>query len=497
MSARIRSLALVLAVAVGVFFVVLALHQAYPARAQGDNEPPVISGVRIGSITSSSTFISWVTDEMADSVVHFGISKNLGFAREPDPSLTEHGVVLTDLEPATTYYFRAVSSDSSGNQQLSGTYQFTTRGTKPVPGVETVSNEDQKQLAERVAELVDKITDEKALAAVSDKVAAAGEGVLDPPRIIGEPTLEIGADLATIIWETDKEANSMVSFATDGEFKNNNDYAREEGNADELTLRHRVTLHGLRPDTGYHYQITSKPNVGPTGKSDDRTFTTKSILPQIANLRLQKIEEDSATVAWSTQVPAAALVEYTNISTGEMKSIGNPSFQISHSIRLPDLKFKSAYSVVVKARTQSGDEISSRPVTFVTTKDDAPPVISQVANESTLYPGAEAKVQTIVSWETDEPAICQFFYGQGLIIAAADEQSLAEETGPLLRHVQVVTEFLPSTVYKFWVRCRDRNDNPARSEDFVLFTPEKEKSIIDIILENFEGTFGWVKNIGK
>ena len=33
------------------------------------------------------------------------------------------------------------------------------------------------------------------------------------------------------------------------------------------------------------------------------------------------------------------------------------------------------------------------------------------------------------------------------------------------------------------------------SEDFVLFTPEKEKSIIDIILENFEGAFGWIKNI--
>jgi hypothetical protein len=60
-----------------------------------------------------------------------------------------------------------------------------------------------------------------------------------------------------------------------------------------------------------------------------------------------------------------------------------------------------------------------------------------------------------------------------------------------------VLEFLPSTVYKFWLECKDQTENKARSEDFVLFTPDKEKSIIDIIMENFQGTFGWVKNIGK
>jgi len=30
-----------------------------------------------------------------------------------------------------------------------------------------------------------------------------------------------------------------------------------------------------------------------------------------------------------------------------------------------------------------------------------------------------------------------------------------------------------------------------------MFTTQKENSIIDIILENFESSFGWVKKIGK
>jgi hypothetical protein len=31
----------------------------------------------------------------------------------------------------------------------------------------------------------------------------------------------------------------------------------------------------------------------------------------------------------------------------------------------------------------------------------------------------------------------------------------------------------------------------------VLITPDKQKSIVDVILQNFQGTFGWVNNIGK
>ena len=76
-------------------------------------------------------------------------------------------------------------------------------------------------------------------------------------------------------------------------------------------------------------------------------------------------------------------------------------------------------------------------------------------------------------------------------------RTLPEETGMLMKHVQVVTEFSPATAYRFYVRCKDRNENSAQSEDFVLFTPQREKSIVDIIMENFQGTFGWVSNIGK
>jgi hypothetical protein len=63
-------------------------------------------------------------------------------------------------------------------------------------------------------------------------------------------------------------------------------------------------------------------------------------------------------------------------------------------------------------------------------------------------------------------------------------------------HVEVIVEFAPATVYTFWLNCTDEAGNAVESEKFVLFTPIQEKNIIDLIIENFESTFGWVNNIG-
>ena len=73
--------------------------------------------------------------------------------------------------------------------------------------------------------------------------------------------------------------------------------------------------------------------------------------------------------------------------------------------------------------------------------------------------------------------------------------SFPREPDFLINHIQVSTVFSPATVYKFWIECEDRSSNQAKSEDFTLLTPQQEKSILDIIIENFEQTFSWVKNV--
>jgi hypothetical protein len=459
--------------AVALYFAQRTGRLTAPYALADDLTPPDISGIHILSIDATSSIVTWDTDEPATSYVNYGITKSLGVANEPTPYEKTHEIQIGDLEPATTYFFRVFSIDAAGNQSFSGTYQFTTKGTKQVPGIEQVPQTEQ-QVVQQISELIQ----------------------LKPPKILGIPELDIGSDQVTIRWQTDRDANSLVDFADENAYRSGG-YNRTEGDADIQTSDHEVALHGLTPQTTYHYQITSRSTVGPTGTTEDRTFTTKSLTPQIVGAHITQVQEDSATVVWSTQIPASGLAEYTNLNTKEMKSLGDPSQLYSHTIRLPDLKFKSPYQVVIHARAGTGDEVVSQPLTFVTTKDETPPVIGQVNNESTLYPGADVKVQTIITWITDKPSICQFYYTEGVAAKEDEAKTLPEETGPLLEHVQVVTDFSPSTAYKFWLSCRDHNNNTSRSEDFVLYTPDKEKSIIDIIIENFKSTFGWVNNIGK
>ena len=93
-----------------------------------------------------------------------------------------------------------------------------------------------------------------------------------------------------------------------------------------------------------------------------------------------------------------------------------------------------------------------------------------------------------------QTSVCQLFYQEGLAPGAEVLFSLKEE-GLILKHVNVSTAFAPATVYKFWIECEDRAQNKIKSEDFTLLTPQQEKSILEIIIENFEQSFGWVKKV--
>jgi hypothetical protein len=98
-------------------------------------------------------------------------------------------------------------------------------------------------------------------------------------------------------------------------------------------------VNGLRPATDYHFQVSSKSILDLTGYSSDKTFRTKSIKPEIYNIQLAKIEEESATIRYTTNVPCSSIIEYTNLNNGETKLEGNSVFITVHSIKLTNLSF--------------------------------------------------------------------------------------------------------------------------------------------------------------
>lgn len=481
-----------------------------------DTTAPDITNVQIESVTDTEITITWETDEEANSLINYGLKEDYGIVRIPEVDRTQHSMTLDGLEPGRVYHFRVVSADEEGNQGISADYKVQTTGTPQADGsgqadaqgdgqgdgqgqqageADTTSETPTETTVEEIQQQVQEITDPQQLQEILNEVVKAIQGITEDLTIVGPPTVIPETITALVRWTTDRESDSVVLFSPSGEYVPDQ-YVYSQSSTGGLTTEHEVRLIGLSPFTEYHFKVQSTDSYGITGESRDYTFKTKASLPEIQNLRIIKVEENAATLAWDTNVPAKALIEYQDLTTGSQNSKGRPTLATTNQMRISDLTLGTRYVAFVTAENSGGDRVKSQPITFITVRDTAPPIISNVTNESTLFPGGESRVQSIVEWKTDEPAYCTMSYSEGVAGGAEPVVIEDEIISYVERHVEVIVDFAPATVYQFWLNCADEAGNAMQSEDFVLFTPIQEKNIIDLILENFESTFGWVKNIG-
>lgn len=475
----------------GIFLV------AFSVSAQSDDtDPPEITNVTIATSTETSVTITWTTDEDADSAVNYSLNPDLGVVRVPVADRTSHSVTLENLEAGRTYYFRVISSDEEGNQGISADYKIETEEKTSSESGEGsgVGPGEVPRTPQEIIEEIQEITNPQTLQEILNETVKAIQGITEDLTIIGPPTVVPETTFATISWVTDRPASSEVRFSPSDSFDGTN-YAFSQSSTAGNVTDHEIRIIGLEPFTEYDFQVRSTDEYSITGESRNYTFRTKASLPDIRNLRIVKVEENAATLAWETTVPAKALIEYQDLTTGEQNSVGRPTLATTHQMRLADLTLGTRYVAFVIAENSGGDRVRSQPVQFITVRDIASPIISNVTNESTIFPGGESRIQTIVEWNTDEPASCIMTYREG--VAGGVEPTVLEKE--LIEyntsHVEVIVDFAPATVYQFWLDCTDEAGNTIKSENFVLFTPIQEKNIIDLILENFESTFGWVKNI--
>lgn len=483
-----------------------------------DREAPEIGNLQIINESDTSVTITWETDENADSAVNYGLQPDYGIARVPVTDRKEHTVTLDDLEPGRTYYFRVVSADEAGNQGISADYRIVTTGTpqagngdnngngpqdgtgagdgdKPDPESQiTTDFVDDSTATLRIIEEINKITDPQKLQEIVNETVKAVKGITEDLTIVGPPTVIPETTTALIKWTTDRAASSEVLFSPKNSFDGTNyEFSQQSTGGD--TTDHEIRLIGLNAFTEYSFKVISTDEFNIRGESRNYTFQTKATAPDIRNLRVVKVEENAATLAWETNVPAKALIDYQDQTTGAQNSVGRPTLATTHQMRLADLTLGTRYVAFVTAENSGGDRLRSQPIQFITVRDIAAPIITNVTNESTLFPGSESRIQTIIEWITDEPSSCLMTYQEG--VAGGTEPFTIEKEAIEYKttHVEVVVEFAPATVYQFSLTCKDEAGNSVQSENFVLFTPIQEKNIIDLILENFESTFGWVKNI--
>ncbi|PLX26963.1 hypothetical protein C0583_05230 [Candidatus Parcubacteria bacterium] len=489
-----------------------------------DKEAPEISNVVITAIDSSSARITWETNEEATSFVEYGFSINYGNVYGEWGTTTEHEVVLDNLESDVIYHYRALSSDSWGNLGKSADATFAL-----IPGeddeveiveepedVEEVVEEDEEEeepVLERVTdtalELLRRIFPNINLNELTDEQLQSVDSVEDlsdfapVPIMSGQPRIDVGADQATVYWTTDLESNSQVAISPEDRYRPESDepYYQIIGNTQDFSTEHEVTIYSLQPDTTYHFQLRSKPELGPTAVSNDYTFTTNLEGLSIESFFTQVISNEEAAVKWVTNKEANSEIRYAPYQNGqvnydEKKVLIDNNSTVIHEMTMNDLQEGVYYIIEIYSTDDSANVTTETINRFSTADTDEAPEISHVKADSTVFLDKSNKTQTIISWLTNEPATSKVYYQEGV---HGSEMEFAESTdlkdSYTKEHVMVITKFKPGVVYSFRVESVDSGGNTSISKVHTFMTAKQRESIIQIIIGIFEDTFGWVKKL--
>lgn len=110
-----------------------------------DTVAPVITSV-LASPQVNSSKIEWMTDERSTSKVYYGTTTAIDIASTSTLSASvrgmtrDHEVKLSNLSASTTYYFKVVSEDASGNLAVSSVSSFTTKSGSADSTYPVISN---------------------------------------------------------------------------------------------------------------------------------------------------------------------------------------------------------------------------------------------------------------------------------------------------------------------------------------------------------------------
>lgn len=475
-----------------------------------DKFAPVIENVQAASDTDTGASVTWDTDEEATSFVEYGLTEDYGSTYGHWGTSTSHSVELINLEPETTYQFRVLSSDDWGNVAYSENFSFVTGQGEPGEEPEEPEEpEDLRNAAERALEWLQKIFPQVSLNNLGpdplNDINTLEElnNFIPAPLLVGTPGIEVEATRAIITWTTDVAANSQVAMAPSDAYNPGADepYQQVVGNTEIRTTAHEVTLYNLTPDTEYHFQLRSQGDIGPMARSNDYTFKTNLEELTITSLIPQVVDDQTANFKWVTNKAANTEISYApyrgnTLAVDLSKTKKDNAQSVIHEITLDDLEGGTMYNIEIISRDENGNVARETLDRFSTSEDDNPPQISHIKTDSTVFLDRSNKTQTIISWLTNEPATSRIYYQEGVFGPTADlNDSTDLNTNYTKEHVVVVTKFKPGVVYTFRVESIDSGGNTVISKPHTFMTAKKSESIIQIILNILENTFGWLKDI--
>lgn len=410
-----------------------------------DEPPSITTDPEVTSITTQKATISWGTSRVADTKVQYGKSSGDYFDEEPSKSeqVTDHEIILTNLDPGTKYYFVAKYTDEDGNTGTSDEITFT---TDPAPQVSDVS------------------------------------------------AINIGISSATLEFTVSDAAKAKVYY---GETTSFGGISEISTSADETT--YNITLSGLADGTEYKYKINTFDDEDEEYEGTILNFTTLP-RPRISGVRVQQVKgtaQPTILVSWQTNTEVSSVVTYYP-SSNPAASLDEVNVELVsglHQMVVRGLLPQTPYTILVSGRDIVGNEAVSEPLTVTTATDTRPPLVENLRIESSIDRTSNPnnpQAQLIVSWDTDEPATSQIEYGQGT--GTTYSQRTQEDNNLTFNHLVLISGLTPSNVYHLRVLSKDSAGNLSQSIDNVTITSKAIDNALDLVVGNLQEAFGFIRN---
>jgi hypothetical protein len=306
-----------------------------------------ISNVAATNVTNNSAVITWTTSLPSGSQVNYGITTGYGASSPANPTqVTAHSVTLTGLTPNTLYDFDVVSVNTSAN------FAFATLSTSPI-----------------IADL---------------------------------NVIYITSNSATINWTTDQPSTAVVNYGTTSNYTSSSSFFSTP------SIAHAVTLNGLAPNTTYNFAVVSNVGSGPPSTSANQTFTTapSATAPNISFVAAFGSTTTSATITWSTDVPANSVVAYgPTTALGQLAPV-QTALSASHGVTLTGLDSGTTYYFVCESTGANG--VTGYSFMSNVTTTGPPPVAPVISNVITSTP---TSTSATITWTTDVPSNSLVNYG--------------------------------------------------------------------------------------
>ena len=408
---------------------------------------------KVGYVASArAAVMNWNTSRPAKPEVQYGKTKdNLDeTAAVSRPILiSDHEVQVDGLNPDTTYYYRAVYTDSDGN---SASYppidqdplSFT---TSPAPKVSTMKVEDISM-----------------------------SGML-------------------ITWQSSVASHGSVTYKK----SNSTTYEKPvEEREDNFSTAHSAKLENLENGTSYTFQINAIDTEDNIFQSDEYVQETLPMPKVNDDLKAENktgIDSPTIDISYTTNVDTTTVIKYSTGGSGP-KTFVDLEKKKAHTAEISGLAPKAPYVLEVTGADNFGNEAIAKTFQITTESDTMPPkIVSMSEKKRVIGDGANAEAQITVKLTSNEPTTMIVEATEGV---GGDAFSIVSNEDPLnTEHTVPLKLKQAGKTYSYRVSLKDAAGNPTVSEVKTVVIQQANKTAFEYTLSIFARSFGWLSAMFK